>query len=264
MADPQWWPVDDVRITGEFGADAEWYMQNVGQKGHNGIDIGGEWGTPLYAIDDAVIVQEGWNIPWSGVAGGIALIARSTWGFFGLAHCSDIRVSVGDEVRRGYRLGSMGNTGLALGVHVHSETLPLSPNFGNGFSGRVNPYRLLNLQPRNGQPAPRKTRKKGATMSTLFHRIDNGIYTFALAGEAPGTSANWLETKDGDFANRLAETHGNSKLLSGGTWDAWKARYLEPVKIATTIDASLDQKGVEDSARKGAIDGIKTLTMKAV
>lgn len=157
MADPQWWPVDNVRITGQFGADADWYMQNVGQRGHNGIDLGGEWGTPLYAIDDGVVVQEGWDIPWSGVAGGIAMIVRCAWGHFGLAHCADTRVSVGDEFRRGYRLGSMGNTGLALGVHAHSETLPLYPNFNNGFSGRVNPAALINLQPRGTLLTPTST-----------------------------------------------------------------------------------------------------------
>lgn len=79
------------------------------------------------------------------------------------------------------------------------------------------------------------TKKRKKTMSTIFHRIDNGKYTFALAGESPGTSANWLETTDGAFANKLAETHGNSKLLSSDTWDSWKARYLEPLKIAGTV-----------------------------
>lgn len=79
------------------------------------------------------------------------------------------------------------------------------------------------------------TKKRKNTMSTIFHRIDNGKYTYALAGESPGTSANWLETQDPNFANKLAETHGNSKLLSSGTWDSWKARYLEPLKIAGTV-----------------------------
>lgn len=265
MADPQWWPVDNVRITGEFGADADWYMQNVGQKGHNGIDITGEWGTPLYAIDDGVVVQEGWDIPWSGVAGGIAMIVRCTWGFFGLAHCADTRVSVGDEFRRGYRLGSMGNTGLALGVHVHTETLPLSVNFNNGFSGRVNPYRLINLQPRGAGSAERLKRDIG--MSTLYYRDD--IKTWALAGESPGTSANWLQTEDQGFANRLAQTHGNAKELSPATWDSWKAAYLEPLKIAggQSGASGADQKALEAASEagseRGARKAIANLTLKS-
>lgn len=153
MADPQWWPVDDVRVTAGFGDSPEWYRKNVGQLGHNAIDIGGAWGTPLYAIDDGVVVQEGWNIPWSGEAGGIALMVRSAWGHWGLAHCSETSVSVGDRISRGQRVGSMGATGLVTGVHVHSETLPLSPNFNNGYSGRVNPHVLINLQPRGTSSA---------------------------------------------------------------------------------------------------------------
>lgn len=77
--------------------------------------------------------------------------------------------------------------------------------------------------------------KIGNDMSTLYYRLDGKKATFALAGESPGTSANWLETQDQAFANQLAKTHGDAKLLSAGTWDQWKARYLEPLKIAGTV-----------------------------
>lgn len=263
MADPQWWPVDNVRITGEFGADAEWYMKNVGQKGHNGLDIPGDWGTPLYAIDDGVVVQEGWNIAWSGVAGGIAMIVQCSWGYFGLAHCSDTRVSVGDRVSRGQRVGSMGNTGLALGVHVHTETLPLSVNFNNGFAGRVNPARLINLQPR-GTGIP-ELLKAGAIMANLFHKIEGGRYTFALAGGSPGTPANWLETQDNAFANQLAAQVGNSALLSPASFASWKASYLAPVSIAGG-QSGADQKALESAAEtggeRGARNALASLVLK--
>lgn len=176
MADPQWWPVDDVRVTAGFGDSPEWYRKNVGQLGHNAIDIGGAWGTPLYAIDDGVVVQEGWNIPWSGEAGGIALMVRSAWGHWGLAHCSETSVSVGDRISRGQRVGSMGATGLVTGVHVHSETLPLSPNFNNGYSGRVNPHVLINLQPRGtssaSTPAGQEEDEEMAQRHAVFHTQD--------------------------------------------------------------------------------------------
>ena len=261
MAEPQWWPVDNPNVTGVWGADAAWYQQNVGQLGHNGIDCAGYWGQPIYAVDDGQVVQEGWNISWSGVAGGIAVMIRAKTYHYGLAHMSSTVVSVGDWIVRGQLIGYMGATGLVTGVHVHSDFLPLYPNFNNGYSGRVNPATIVNLQPRGTGII--ELLKAGVIMANLYHKIEGGKYTFALAGGSPGTPANWLETQDGTLANQLAGQVGDSALLTPASFANWRAAYLSPVSVSGG-QAGADQKALEAAAAQGAKTALKDLKLETV
>lgn len=147
MADPKWWPLDNPRLTGEWANSPEFYRP---QLGHNGLDFGCGTGTPVYSTDDGVIEFEGWgqNHPWMGAIAGISAIVRHAWGYSGYAHLSQTIVSKGQSVARGQLIGHSGNTGGSTGPHLHFETLPPNPNFGNGFAGRVNPRTFINPQPR--------------------------------------------------------------------------------------------------------------------
>lgn len=162
MANPQWWPLDSVVVTGAWANSPAYYAQ-FGQLGHNGIDLQAAIGTPVYATDDGVIHMEGWNIPWSGTAGGIAIIIRHAWGYSGYAHLSSTIINAGQRVNRGQLIGYSGNTGVGTGPHLHFETFPPNVNFANGFSGRVNPHSLINLQPR-GSSVPITKPSKGLPM----------------------------------------------------------------------------------------------------
>ena len=59
------------------------------------------------------------------------------------AHLSLIAVTTGQELLTGQVLGYSGNTGATTGPHLHFEVLPLSPNFQNGFAGRIDPAPFL-------------------------------------------------------------------------------------------------------------------------
>ncbi len=168
MANPQWWPLDDYRISGDWGNSPAYYAQ-YGQKGHNGIDHPVPVGTPVYAIDDGVIKFEGWNHNWMGAVAGLTIIVTHAWGHSGAAHLSSTVVNNGQKVVRGQLIGFSGNTGGTTGPHLHSETLPLNPNFRNGYSGRVNPRTIINLQPRGtaGGGSPVKL-TKGLPMYDLY------------------------------------------------------------------------------------------------
>jgi len=133
-------PVDTVRITGEFGADPEYYKQ-FGQNGHNGIDLAAPAGTPVYAADEGTIVFEGWgqNHSWMGSIAGICIIINHIGSYGGYAHLSRTVISKGDRVTKGQLIGYVGAAGAATGLHLHFEMLPLNPNFKNGFAGRINP-----------------------------------------------------------------------------------------------------------------------------
>ena len=136
-----WWPLDNVRVTGDWANSPAFYAQ-FGQKGHNGIDLGAGVGTPVYAADDGVVDFEGWgqNHPWMGSIAGISVLLRHAWGYTGYAHLSNTIIDKGQQIKRGQLIGHSGATGVGTGPHLHFETLPANPDFRNGFAGRVNPH----------------------------------------------------------------------------------------------------------------------------
>lgn len=84
---------------------------------HNGTDFAGPHGTPIYATADGVVSHAGWS---SGF--GKLVKIRHAFGFETYyAHQTRIRVSVGQRVSRGDRIGDMGNTGRSTGTHLHYE-----------------------------------------------------------------------------------------------------------------------------------------------
>ena len=84
---------------------------------HAGTDFAGPVGTPIYATADGVVVHAGWA---SGY-GRLIKIQHE----FGIetryAHLNAMRVSVGQRVSRGQRIGDMGNSGRSTGPHLHYE-----------------------------------------------------------------------------------------------------------------------------------------------
>ena len=84
---------------------------------HEGHDLAASYGTPVFNTADGVVIHAG----WSGGYGRLIKIRHE----FGIetryAHLSKIRVSVGQRVSRGDRIGDMGNSGNSTGTHLHYE-----------------------------------------------------------------------------------------------------------------------------------------------
>ncbi|WP_210528072.1 M23 family metallopeptidase [Rubellimicrobium arenae] len=84
---------------------------------HEGIDMAGPIGTPVYSTADGVVIFAGWA---SGY-GRLIKIQHE----FGIetryGHLNQIRVEVGQRVSRGDRIGDMGNSGRSTGPHLHYE-----------------------------------------------------------------------------------------------------------------------------------------------
>lgn len=150
------WPMDYVEVTGQFGNSPDFYAQ-FGQRGHNGIDLGTKHaiGMPVYSTDAGTVVYEGWGSGdnWMGTIAGICVRIKHWWGYSAYAHLSSTIVNAGQWVARGQKIGLSGATGVGTGPHLHFETYPLYPNFGNGYAGRVNPH-VWGVVPRGSNPAP--------------------------------------------------------------------------------------------------------------
>jgi len=103
------WPTDGVLSSG-FGPR--------GGRFHGGIDISGERGTPIMAVDDAVVMYSG-----RGPDGyGNTVMLDHGNGLVTLyAHNDRNVVRPGERVRRGQTVALMGDSGRASGTHVHFE-----------------------------------------------------------------------------------------------------------------------------------------------
>lgn len=108
-------PVPSVEISSGFG----WRHDPVtGWSGmHTGIDLRGPFATPIYATAAGTVTLAGWDADYGQMVEidhGFGLVTH-------YAHLSKILVKVGQTVGLHQKLGLMGATGRATGVHLHYE-----------------------------------------------------------------------------------------------------------------------------------------------
>lgn len=86
-------------------------------KFHEGLDFASDIGTPVYATGNGKIAEADWNSGYGNmidISHGYNYTSR-------YAHLSKILVKVGQEVKRGDKIGEVGNTGKSTGPHLHYE-----------------------------------------------------------------------------------------------------------------------------------------------
>jgi hypothetical protein len=105
------WPVNNHYISGyDFNPRAN----------HSGIDLDGDEGDPVYAVDNGVVVYAGWN-QW-GYGNTVVINHSNGWQTL-YAHLSAINVSCGQSVWQTNVIGAVGNTGNSAGAHLHFEMM---------------------------------------------------------------------------------------------------------------------------------------------
>jgi murein DD-endopeptidase MepM/ murein hydrolase activator NlpD len=103
------------RMTSGFGYRRD--PMGRGSRMHEGLDFAGAHGSPIMATADGVVVHAGWENGY----GQLVSIRHDLGIETRYAHLSKIRVSVGEKVSRGDRIGDMGSTGRSTGTHLHYE-----------------------------------------------------------------------------------------------------------------------------------------------
>ena len=132
---PTYWPISGGigRITNYFGPEVhpftqQWYL-------HKGIDIAYRRGIDLVAAANGKVIERGYE----PMGFGNYIVIRHAYGFATkYAHLDNVYVEEGDVVTQGQKVGTMGNTGLSTGPHLHFEV-----RIGAQV---VDPERFLNVQ----------------------------------------------------------------------------------------------------------------------
>lgn len=114
------WPtVSNYTITETFGYVLRSDIGETVARSHDGIDIAGlGCGSPIYAANSGTVIQAGWN---SGLGQSVQ-INHGNGIVTVYAHLNSVYTSVGQTVKKGQKIGAMGNTGYSFGCHLHFQT----------------------------------------------------------------------------------------------------------------------------------------------
>ncbi len=99
---------------------------------HLGIDIGGDLGDPVWAVDHGVVVFAGWS---TGGYGNLVVVDHGNGWQSLYGHLDQVYVGCGSSVYQGTVLGTLGTTGNSSGPHLHFELI-----YG---TAKVNPHNFL-------------------------------------------------------------------------------------------------------------------------
>jgi murein DD-endopeptidase MepM/ murein hydrolase activator NlpD len=108
-------PVDNVSLTSNFGNRSDPF--NGRRRMHQGIDIPGPLGTPVYATADGVVARA----QWANGYGNLVEINHGNGLETRYGHLSKLIAQPNERVRRGQLIGLMGSTGRSTGSHLHYE-----------------------------------------------------------------------------------------------------------------------------------------------
>lgn len=109
------WPVHG-RISGRFGAQRIYKGGEAGSY-HSGIDIAPGAGAPIVAPADGVVVLAA-EQPFS-LEGHLLIVDHGAGLNSAFLHCATLAVKVGDVVRQGQAIATVGMSGRATGPHLH-------------------------------------------------------------------------------------------------------------------------------------------------
>jgi murein DD-endopeptidase MepM/ murein hydrolase activator NlpD len=93
---------------------------------HTGVEFLNKFGTPVHAAGDGVVLFAGPDdqpvySPWKDYYGNLVVVEHADGLYTLYAHLSKILVEQGQSVAAGEQIGEVGQTGVAIGSHLHFE-----------------------------------------------------------------------------------------------------------------------------------------------
>ncbi|MBI5825461.1 MAG: M23 family metallopeptidase [Chloroflexi bacterium] len=178
---------------------------------HRGVDIESRDGAPVYAPAAGLVIFAGRDheriyTPWDDYYGNLIVLQHDDEVFTLYGHLSQINVSEGDTVNSGDVIAAVGNTGVAIGSHLHFEIR--TGGDGSNFFSTENPELWLPLQ---------------SGMGTLSITLDGNneekiLRNLVIIRYAPGTTTSekkyYVSTYPKDFEHN-AEDFAINSLLPG-------------------------------------------------
>ena len=126
------WPAKGV-ISGVYGSQR--ILNGVPKWPHYGLDIANETGTPVYAPVDGVVTMAN-DLYYSG---NTLILDHGMRVFSTFLHMDTITVEVGETVKQGEQIGTIGSTGRSTGPHLDWRI-----NLGNT---RLDPQTIISESP---------------------------------------------------------------------------------------------------------------------
>lgn len=204
-------------------------------RGHRGHDIKCGAHAEIPALRGGTVVKNG----YSSILGYWSVLIKDNYVYDYYCHMvNGSQSNPGVWVPQGARVGVSAAAGdkpgsAWLGPHLHYGS---GPNENSIFTDPTyNATKIVTdvlASTAGGGTTPIPNKRKNS-MSTLYYNA--GIKTWALAGDSPGTPANWLETQGQTTADQWADGHGSSVVLGDGSWAAFKAAYLKPLNTSASV-----------------------------
>ena len=126
-------PVDDAIITGVYGSQR--ILNGIPKWPHYGLDFAQKKGTPVKAMNNGIVTLAEKDLFYTGAT----IIFDHGHGISTLyMHMEKIFVNVGDHIKKGDIVGTVGASGRATGPHLDIRL--------NWFGTRLDPATILNLK----------------------------------------------------------------------------------------------------------------------
>ena len=126
-------PVENAIITGVYGSQR--ILNGIPKWPHYGLDFAQKRGTPIKAMNNGIVTLAEKDLFYTGAT----LIFDHGHGISTLyMHLDKIFVNVGDHIKKGDIVGTVGASGRATGPHLDIRL--------NWFDARLDPATILNIK----------------------------------------------------------------------------------------------------------------------
>ncbi len=119
------YPVMGPRLSSDFGKRTHPVLRST--RHHHGVDLAAPEQSPIRAIASGQVVYAD---PYAGY-GNLVVLRHDDGMTSHYGHCRTIKVTIGQRVRPGQMIATVGNTGISTGPHLHFEIRsggePLNP-----------------------------------------------------------------------------------------------------------------------------------------